>query len=147
MLKNIVKEITKCLRLELGEEFYIKDTLGQYETLEESKKKVYLFKEKGLYYLNYLGEEVLSEDATILGGILLGKFTVEKKCYRPNYKDEYWCVVISPSDTPIITKATWYDNHLNFLNYKVGNCFKTWDIAHTHAEEFVKELKNYYRKN
>lgn len=136
---NLIPDIVESLGLEIGEKFYIRDTVDNGILSTNGVKIAFDFSDKGLR------SPVCTNDSLILMYLLNGRYEVvwKKKPFKPKKGDTYWYVAACNG----VNKYTWNDDVIDFFYYKSGNCFRTEGEALKNSVRMYMELKDeYYRE-
>ncbi|WP_302804666.1 hypothetical protein [Eubacterium callanderi] len=128
MGRNYMPEVAKMLGLEIGEEF---DILYKDGTATELGP----FKFTNETILDCDGDEL---QCWRLCCLLTGDYTIQKRPWRPKYRDEYWIVTTDGS-------AGWRyfrkDHTEHLANLNMGNCFPTEEAAEAAVPEMLAKFE------
>lgn len=130
---NYYEEISKMLGVELGKEFKVKWKNGVRFT--NSK---YCFTKNGL---NEVGTIWYAHG--ILGDILSGKAEIVTLPWKPKQGERYWWYS-DAWEQAIATK--WDGSHIDFVEWKAGNCFRTEEEANTKGKEIMEQIKKEFEE-
>ena len=126
---NYMSEVAKMFGVELGEKFNI-DFCREHWYVDKDKEHSYFFSEKGVEIATE-GYGCISAD--VLLKLLCGEWAVKKKPYKPQSDDAYWCVRSNGS----IESYPWRNDIIDFLYYKLGNCYRTKEEAEANCDKWV----------
>lgn len=129
MGKNYMLEVAQMLGVEIGEEF---DVI--YETGQKSDWGPYKITRDGL--VDESGNWTLH--GTTLFNLLTGEYTLQKRPWRPKYKEQYWYVNTDGKVDPTTLYVTSSDD-LALLN--MGNCFPTKEAAEAAVPEMLAKFE------
>lgn len=124
-MANYMADIAKLLCVELGKEFTI---CGNREAVVKLTKD-------GLEIVTMLGKLIDNANDVCLARILTGKYTIKSKPWKPKYGDHYWAV--SPDLTEHIHYLRWEGTPSDYSNYKLGNCYKTMEVATENKSKWI----------
>lgn len=65
--------------------------------------------------------------------ILDGKMVIKHKPWKPSEGDKYWYV----SSDGSVDYYSWTDDTMDFLAYKLGNCYKTEREAEANRDKWI----------
>ena len=116
---SYMKQVAEILGVQLNEVFYIEEISGGFVLTDNG-----LFHEKD----NRQQYSVLTK---LLVELLTGIYTIEKRPWKPEKRQIYWCV----SNNGLINYHRWYNDEIDITFYKIGNCYRT-------IEEAKNTLKN-----
>lgn len=124
-MTNHMSEVAKMLGVELGEIFEIQ--------IDENKTFQFRFTENGLQCFNgkMWDEDIVA--MTCLNLLLVGKYTIKHKPWKPKFGDLYWTV----NGHGAIFLYHWSDDIMDFYAYKLGNCYRTPEEAEANREKWV----------
>ena len=126
---NHMAEVAKMLGVELDEEFEIDfpapSTISTTAVFKENEFRIvktdaYIMTP----YWNY----------SVLHSLLVGSFTIKRKPWKPSKGDKYWHI----SSNGSADYYCWTDDTLDFLTYKLGNCYRTREEAEANRDKWVK---------
>ena len=117
-MANYMAEVAKMLGVELGEKFYV----GPYNL-------TYVLLDDGVHNVS---SGLLCPDS--LTDLLSGKWIIKRKPWKPSAGDQYWYV----SSNGSVDYYCWTDDILDFLTYKLGNCYRTREEAEANCDKWVK---------
>ena len=134
---NYYKQIAEMLGVELEEEFKLKPSC-----LEKPWNCLYRFSTDGLENkYSDLSWEKCEKGA--IDEILIGKNEVIKIPWKPKATDYYYYYSINREAT---IGRTWRGEAMDFMAWKLGNCFRTKEKAETKGKEIMEQIKNEYQK-
>ena len=116
-MANHMAEVAKMLGVELGEEFDV----GPYNV-------TYVLLDDGVHNVS---SGLLCPDS--LTSLLSGKWIIKHKPWKPSGGDKYWYI----SSNGSACYYHWTSDVLDFLFYKVGNCYKTAQEAEDNRDKWV----------
>lgn len=125
---NYMSEVAKMLGVELGERFHIKFNNGFNSNHHEDNE--YYLCESGVK-LDKKNHACISSD--MLLGILSGSISIKRKPWKPNLDDEYYYV----DECGYACSDPWVDSALDFVFYKIGNCYKTKEDAERNKDKWI----------
>lgn len=129
---NLIPEIAKKLGVEIGEKFKV------------AEYKYYLFwfeNENLMFMLNNNDALHLYANSKMWGDILAGKVNIIKLPWKPRIGDIYYCAYFRGTmDKCRTTNFMWNDHFIDFMNFKIGNCFKTEEEVQNHKQEIYDRL-------
>ena len=122
---NHMPEVAKMLGVELGEIFEIQ--------IDENKTFQFRFAENGLQCFNgkMWDEDVVA--MTCLNLLLVGKYTIKRKPWKPKEGESYYIVETNGS----IGVEEWWAETIDMNYYKIGNCYRTSEEAEANHEKWV----------
>ena len=118
-MANHMAEVAKMLGVELGEEFMC------------SNGYKYVLREYGVAQSKYDG--LMGSFTNVLNDLLTGKLLIERKPWKPSKGDKYWYI----SSNGSADYYCWTDDTIDFLTYKLGNCYKTVQEAEANRDKWV----------
>lgn len=121
-MANHMAEVAKMLGVELKERFKIIDGIGI-----ESDNYYYFTNEGLVTYNGYLQENLLLD-------LILGHFRIKHKLWKLSEGDKYWYI----SSNGNADYYCWTGDVLDFLTYKLGNCYRTREEAEVNHDKWVK---------
>lgn len=126
MTKNLIPIITKELGVEIGEEFSLKG-------YKEER-----FKFDNILLLRYDRESKIWRGVSceVLGGLICGRYEVEKLPFAPKYGEAYWTY----DDSCEVAKTKWYNELDDYKNKKLGLVFRTKEEALMERPELYGQL-------
>lgn len=130
MGRNYMPEVAKMLGVEIEEEF---DVI--YETGQKSDWGPYKITRDGL--VDESGNWTLHE--TALFNLLKGKYTLQKRPWRPKEGESYYYI---RSTDGFLSRSTFHSvdaDDLALLN--MGNCFPTKEAAETAVPEMLEKFE------
>ena len=134
-------KFAEMLGLELEQEFYLTDDDGNTKG-----QLIYKFTEDGLLYKPpTLVNWSKSSSGTILR-LLNGDYKVVTKPWKPK-KGDIYSYYLNSNYFGGINSCKWTDEGLDFLLWKVGNCFKTRDEAEEKGKEIMEQIQKEYEEN
>lgn len=114
-MKNYMKDVAKLLGVEIGEEFVVKS--AQPCVMWDTKKE----------------EFVTREPLDHIVGLLCGIYRIERKPWKPNYKDTYWSI----GTGGVLEPGTWLNDFVDISLYRLGNCYRTAEEASANADKWI----------
>lgn len=127
MSKNCMPEVAKMLGLEIGEEFNVFD--------EDGKKFAYgPYKITDNAIIDYDGDE----NSNLFYRLLTGKYTLQKRLWRPKYGNEYWII---STDGSVFCSDFCKDNENDLAFLNMGNCFPTEEAAKAAVPEMLEKFE------
>lgn len=129
MGKNYMPEVAKVLGVEIGEEF---DVI--YETGQKSDWGSYKITLDGL--VDESGNWTLH--GTALFNLLIGKYTLQKRPWRPKDDNEYWFVEL---DGDVQYSYFYKDNESDLASLNMGNCFQSKEAAKAAVPEMLAKFE------
>lgn len=118
-MANHMAEVAKMLGVELGEEFMC------------SNGYKYVLREYGVTQSKYDG--IMGSFTNVLNDLLTGQLLIERKPWKPSKGDKYWYI----SSNGSADYYCWTDDTIDFLTYKLGNCYKTVQEAEANRDKWV----------
>lgn len=129
-MENKMKEVAKLLGVAIGEEFDVVEY--------EDHSPYCLHMDCGLVDC---GGECSSK---MLVHLLMGRFTIKRIPFKPNYGDDYYCVT---SLNGTVSRINWKGYIIDYYCYNANNCFRTFEeITEEDIQRIVKEMKGPYEK-
>lgn len=124
-MANHMPEIAKMLGVELGEIFEIETDL--YKSFQ------FRFIESGFQCFN--GRMWVSDMNALvfLKLLIIGKYVIKRKPWKPNLDDEYYYV----DEYGYACSDPWVNSALDFVFYKIGNCYKTKEEAEKNKDKWI----------
>lgn len=113
---NYYKNIAEMLGVKLDEKFMLKDEDNDF------LPRTYKITNRGLFY-EFSGEW---ERSAKLLDIIAGYLTIVKLPLKPMNGEKY-CYYSTVTDEP--SRKIWVNNTVDYLNWKIGNCFRTEEEA------------------
>ena len=124
-MTNYMPEIAKMLGVELGEIFEIQ--IDEYKTFQ------FRFTENGLQCFNGKMWDGGTIAIACLNLLLVGKYVIKRKPWKPNLDDEYYYV----DECGYVCSDPWVNSVLDFVFYKIGNCYKTKEEAEKNKDQWI----------
>lgn len=127
---NYMPEVAKMLGVELGEIFEIQ--------IDENKTFQFRFTESGFQCFN---GKMWDEDTiavACLNLLLVGKYTIKRKPWKPKEGESYYIVAINGS----IGMEEWWAETIDMNYYKIGNCYRTREEAEANRDKWVAFYKS-----
>ena len=121
---NHMTEVAKMLDVELGEEFMC------------SNGYKYVLTEDGITEPKYKNDYRVKNPfifAPVLDSLLSGALVIKRKSWKPSEENEYWYIASNGS----VDHYYWTGDPLDFLTYKLGNCYKTAQEAEANRDKWV----------
>ena len=116
-MANYMAEVAKMLGVEIGEKFDV----GPYNV-------TYVLLDDGVHNVS---SGLLCPDS--LTSLLSGKWIIKHKPWKPSGGDKYWYI----SSNGSACYYHWTSDVLDFLFYKVGNCYRTSKEAEDNRDKWV----------
>ena len=129
-MKNYMKDIAKLLGVEIGEEFIIKN--AKRRVMWDTGKKELV----DVYPLDYIVAKFDKNGNVrdnILTGLLTGVYVIERKPWKPKYKDTYWSI----GTGGVLEPGTWLNDFVDISLYRLGNCYRTAEEASANADKWI----------
>ena len=124
---NYMSEVAKMLGVELGEEFeIIMPNASCYANA--------MFTDVGVIITDHNVFDGVTWKPYVLGHLLNGKYTIKRKPWKPSLDEEYYYV----DETGYACSDPWVDSALDFVFYKIGNCYKTKEDAEKDKDKWIK---------
>lgn len=125
-MANYMPEVAKMLGVELGERFRIIH-VGSNKPINEYD-----------YYFTNKDIEIDKEVKACSGEYLLthlvyGDYIIKRKPWKPNLDDEYYYV----DEYGYACSDPWVNFALDFVFYKIGNCYKTKEEAEKNKDKWI----------
>ena len=126
---NHMAEIAKMLGVELGEEFEIEfpDPSTMSTTAVFNENEFRIVKTDAYIVTPYWKYSVLHS-------LLVGSLTIKRKPWKPKEDEYYWSV--NPDGT--YSKRPWFNVSGDISNYKLGNCYRTYEEAKANRDKWIK---------
>lgn len=128
-MANHMAEVAKMLGVELGEEFEIEfpapSTISTTAVFKENEFRI--VKTDAYTVTPYW-------DYSVLHDLLVDSLAIKRKPWKPSAGDQYWYV----SSNGSADYYCWTDDILDFLTYKLGNCYRTREEAEANRDKWVK---------
>jgi hypothetical protein len=115
LMANYMAEIANMLGVDMNQDFECNDMSYKYRITED-----------GLTSSGSYGADSLMM-------ILNGTLTIKRKPWKPSYGSVYYCV----SSNGAVMEEQWYDDFIDKINYKLGNCYKLMSQAETDRDKWV----------
>ena len=123
---NHMPEVAKMLGVEIGEKF-------TFEYSDGEMMGTAVIEESGFKLLEYNANYTNSWFQHTLENLLTGKYTIKCKPWKPNLDDEYYYV----DECGYVCSDPWIDSSVDFVFYKIGNCYKTKEEADKNKDKWV----------
>lgn len=123
-MANYMAEVAKTLGVELGEEFEIREQPDIKCKIYNGGLHVYPIKD-GIYYIS-------SPECTLYR-LLAGVITIKRKPWKPQYDESYYHV----GTQGCVHCERWYNDALDVLYYKLGNCYRTNKEAEVNRDKWI----------
>ena len=122
---NYMPEVAKMFGVELGEIFEIQ--------IDENKTFQFRFTENSLQCFNgkMWDEDVVA--MTCLNLLIVGKYTIKRKPWRPKEGESYYIVETNGS----IGVEEWWAETIDMNYYKIGNCYRTSEEAEANHAKWI----------
>ena len=120
-MANHMAEVAKMLGVELGEEF------------ECSNGYKYILREDGIFESKHIDGFSTNKFAPALVALLNGEIVIKHKPWKPSGGDKYWYI----SSNGSACYYHWTSDVLDFLFYKVGNCYRTQEEAEANRDKWI----------
>jgi hypothetical protein len=114
-MANYMAEVAKMLGVEMNKNFRCDYVNGVFCITDEK--------------LTYNG--VYSSDMLMM--LLNGQLAIKHKPWKPQYGEYYYYV----SRNNYVLRAQWYDDIIDVLMYKLGNCYCTKEQAEANRDKWV----------
>lgn len=121
---NKMNEVAKLLGLKIGEEFKIKGISGTYIITENGLVN------KGSEYIQGL----------VLTQLIVGQLEIQRYPWKPNNGEKYFYIVFD-CDFSIFPEY-WENTYEENINYKIGNCYRTYHDAEASISKWKDFFKN-----
>ncbi|MSS96182.1 hypothetical protein FYJ53_20735 [Eubacterium sp. BL-380-WT-2B] len=128
MSKNYMPEVAKMLGVEIGEEFDVLDEDGEIRDCGP-----YKFTNETI--VNRLGHEA---SGWLLFCLLAGKYTLQKRPWRPKDEEEYWAVL---TNGDVGWRCFRKGNANSLASLYMGNCFPTEEAALAAVTEMLAKFE------
>ena len=123
---NYMSEVAKMLEVELGEEFEIVfPNSNCHATALLNSERLYIKKH------NVANQDMWQ--AYALTHILNGSYTIKRKPWKPEKRERYYFVA---NDGNILSDTN-DDATVDFLLFKVGNCYRTKEDAESNLDKWI----------
>ena len=123
-MASYMAEVAKMLGVELGEEFEIKEQPDIKCTIYNDNLYAYPIKD-GIYSI--------SSSEWTLHRLLTGIITIKRKPWKPQYDEPYYHV----GTQGYVHCERWYNDGLDVLYYKLGNCYRTNKEAEANRDKWI----------
>lgn len=125
---NYMPEVARMLGVEINKEFDVFLT-------EDVESSVNPYKFTGEKFVNKDGDEM---KAAVLGRIIYGRYTLQKRPLRPTEGELHWLVLPNGN----VGLGVFYKNNARSLSLlNMGNCFPTEEAAAPEMLEKFEEIK------
>ena len=133
---NYYKQFAEMLGLELEQEFVLTDADGN-----RKNKYTYKFTEDGVLYksptfINWSGNSLGT-----IGSLLNGDVKAVPKPWKPKYGDLYYYC-----STTCVVQTSWLGFTNDYINWNVGNCFRTKEEAESMGKEIMEKIMKEYEE-
>lgn len=132
------KQFAEMLGLELEQEFVLTDVAGN-----RINELTYKITEYGFLCKSLKVNDWLSISLITFRKVMNGDYKVVSKPWKPK-KGDIYSYYINSTYFDGINSCKWTDEGLDFLFWKVGNCFKTDEEAATKGKEIMEQIKKEY---
>lgn len=112
---NYMKEVAKILGVEVNEDFELNNFPYTCRITDNG------FTCSGTW------------SADILMMLLNGDLTINRKPWKPKHGDDYYCV----SRQKYVLNEKWYNDVIDNLFYKIGNCYRTREEAEANCDKWI----------
>ena len=132
MSSNKMKELAGIFGLEIGEEFNIVDSNGEYSEYNPHK-----FTEEGL--IDKDGDGV-----PITTNLIRGTYIIERLPFVPKIREDYFTYYFSGNDSPLngrVLTNSWEGSPVDKMNKLLGIVFKTEKEAKDYLPTFKRRLE------
>lgn len=116
-MRSYMFEVAEMLGVRVGERFEI-DTLEGVFTLYG----------EGLYSM-----ATQSMRPDILFDLLTGKLSIKRKPWKPKANERYYVI----EETGLVSEEVWWDECIDIMFYKLGNCYRTIEEAEAHRDKWI----------
>lgn len=133
MSENKIAEVAKLLGVEIGEEFFVFNDMG--ELVGKGKHK---FDYKGLWliYDNKIGS--VNQHLIYL---LNGTWTIKKIPYKPQLGEDYWSLSLYQDYADVkVCKNKWQNDYIDIMLYRLNFCYTTKEVAEANKSKFQEFL-------
>jgi hypothetical protein len=132
-MKNYLKDVAKLLGVEIGEEFVVKSDAaclhGRYAVLVINETSVKITEST----FSCVRPGSYLDACSILGELLRGAYYIERKPWKPKYKDTYWSI----GTGGVLEPGTWLNDFVDISLYRLGNCYRTAEEASANADKWI----------
>lgn len=136
---NYCKQIAEMLGVELNEEFKLYDT--QCSTIEEAF--ICRINGEGIQFRRVEDLEknwnTYNDD---LIDVLIGNYEIVKIPWKPKATDYYYYSI----NREATIGRTWRGEAMDFMAWKLGNCFRTKEEAETKGKEIMEQIQKEYEE-
>lgn len=115
-MRSYMFEVAEMLGVRIGERFEI-DTLEGVFTLYG----------EGLYSM-----ATQSMRPDVMFDLLTGKLNIKRKPYKPDLNERYYVI----EETGMVSEEVWWDDCIDIMFYKLGNCYRTAEEAEAHVDKW-----------
>lgn len=136
---NYYKQFAEMLGLELEQEFILTDVDGN-----RKNKYTYKITEDGVLYKSPTFVNWSVNSLGTIGSLLNGDVKAVPKPWKPKATDYYYYYSINREAT---IGRTWRGEAMDFMAWKLGNCFRTKEEADTKGKEIMEQIKKEYEGN
>lgn len=116
-MRSYMFEVAETLGVRVGDRFEI-DTLEGVFTLYG----------EGLYSM-----ATQSMRPDVLFDLLTGKLGIKRKPWKPKANERYYVI----EETGLASEEVWWDECIDIMFYKLGNCYRTTEEAEAHRDKWV----------
>ena len=127
-MTNYMPEVAKMLGVDLGERFTIKDLDGEIMGTAIVDKCGFKLIEHNVNYTNSWLQYTLEN-------LLTGKYTIERKPWKPEDGDSFFFVIETGEVYDSVFSSKFGSDHLNY--YKLGNCYRIKEEAEANRDKWI----------
>ena len=126
-MANHMKEVANMLGVKLNEEFKVDYGHTRTAVAKITNTGLHIVKTNMTDFTGDLPRATLE---WLLGGLC----EIKQKPWKPTYDDDrYYC--ITPDGT--VELECWFDDHIDVLLYKLGNCYRTREEAEADRDKWI----------
>ena len=114
-MANYMAEVAKMLGVEMDQDFECNEIGYKYRITD-----------RGL-----VGCGCWRADSLMM--MLTGELTIKREPWKPQHGDSYYCV----SRNGYVLNEIWYDDIMDNLCYKLGNCYKSKEQAKANLAKWI----------
>lgn len=127
-MTNYMPEVAKMLGVDLGERFTIKDLDGEIMGTAIIDECGFKLLEHNVNYTNSWLQYTLEN-------LLTGKYTIERKPWKPEDGDSFFFVIETGEVYDSVFSSKFGSDHLNY--YKLGNCYRIKEEAEANRDKWI----------
>lgn len=135
---NYYKQFAEMLGLELEQEFVLTDVDGN-----RKNKYTYKFTEDGVVYKSPTFTNWSINSLGTIGSLLNGDVKAVPKPWKPKKGNIYWYYSIVWDEAKF---SHFEDEIIDWLLWKVGNCFRTKEEANAKGKEIMEQIQKEYEE-